>query len=80
MKVVSRVDSYITNMKMPWEKEVPKGSLVTVGAVECYLQSTSDDGGLKFDKLWTKTFQTQVIVMYWDSLSSQLIVGYSIEI
>jgi len=54
MSVTSRVDSYLTNMKMPWEKELPPGTMVTVGAVECYSQPFEDE--YKFDKLWTKTF------------------------
>ena len=58
MSVTSRVDSYLTNMKMPWEKELPVGTLVTVGAVECFIQSNI--GEIKFDRLWSKTFQTQV--------------------
>jgi WD40 repeat protein len=60
-------------MKMPWEKELPPGTLVTVGAVECYIQTGKEE--IKFDKLWTKTFQTQVICMVWDSAASSLIVG-----
>lgn len=59
MSVTSRVDSYLTNMKMPWEKDQPKGALVTVGTVECYIQQ--DLGVFKFEKLWTKTFQVQVL-------------------
>jgi len=74
LSVTSRVDSYLTNMKMPWEKELPPGTLVTVGAVECYM-NTGKDGEIKFDKLWTKTFQTQVIHLLWDSASNLLITG-----
>jgi len=74
MSVTSRVDSYLTNMKMPWEKEVPPGTTVTVGAVECYLQ-TGKLEDVKFEKLWTKTFQTQVIVLYWDQATCHLLVG-----
>lgn len=74
MSVTSRVDSYLTNMKMPWEKEVPPGTTVTVGAVECYLQ-TGKLEDVKFEKLWTKTFQTQVIVLHWDQATCNLLVG-----
>ena len=75
MSATSRVDSHLTNMKMPWEKEVPKNTLITVGAVECYLQTTGIDDGPKFEKLWTKTFQTQVIHLHWDAASTTLLVG-----
>jgi len=54
MSIATRVDSYLTNMKMPWEKKAPKHAVATVGAVECYIQDKSGD--YKFDKLWTKTF------------------------
>lgn len=35
MSPVSRIDSYLTNAKMPWEKEAPP-VIVTVGALELY--------------------------------------------
>jgi len=73
MSVTSRVDSYLTNMKMPWEKELQKGAHVTVGTVECYVQQ--DLSTYKFEKLWTKTFQVQVICLYWEPVSNLLAVG-----
>ncbi len=36
MNVASRVDAYLTNMKMPWEKDAPP-TLLSVGALECYM-------------------------------------------
>ena len=36
MNVASRVDAYLTNMKMPWEKEAPP-TLLSVGALECMI-------------------------------------------
>jgi len=36
MNVASRVDAYLTNMKMPWEKEAPP-TLLSVGALECWV-------------------------------------------
>jgi len=41
LNTVSRVDSYLTNMKMPWEKEAPP-VLVTVGAIEFYMLSVGE--------------------------------------
>lgn len=41
LNTVSRVDSYLTNMKMPWEKEAPP-VLVTVGALEFYMMSSGE--------------------------------------
>lgn len=57
MNVASRVDSYLTNMKLPWEKDLPP-VIVSVGAVECYLQENPNE--YKFDRVWTKTFPCQV--------------------
>jgi len=37
MSVATRMDSYLTNMKMPREKKAPKHAVATVGAVECYV-------------------------------------------
>ena len=62
MSVTSRVDSYLTNMKMPWDKELSVATLVTVGSVECFIQSNR--GEIKFDRLWSKSFQTQVDDLY----------------
>jgi len=73
MNVFSRIDSGLTNTKMPWEKDLPPGTKVTVGAVEAYIQK--DDSEFGFEKLWTKTFQTQVICMYWEASSNILCVG-----
>ena len=36
MSVATRMDSYLTNMKMPWERNAPTHAVATVGAVECY--------------------------------------------
>lgn len=57
MNVASRVDSYLTNMKLPWEKDLPP-VIVSVGAVECYIQDNLNE--FKFDRVWTKTFSCQV--------------------
>lgn len=56
MNVFSRIDSGLTNTKMPWEKDLPPGTKVIVGAVEAYMQK--EEGEFVFEKLWTKTFQT----------------------
>ena len=73
MNVASRVDSYLTNIKMPWHKDdIKKGAIV--GAVECYIHNGVHDN-LKFQKLWIKSFHTQVINIYWDQASCLLLIG-----
>lgn len=53
MNVASRVDSYLTNMKLPWEKEAPP-TLLSVGALECYILISETE--FKFDRIWSKTY------------------------
>eukprot|EP01016_Furgasonia_blochmanni_P016033 TRINITY_DN1907_c0_g2_i1.p1 TRINITY_DN1907_c0_g2~~TRINITY_DN1907_c0_g2_i1.p1 ORF type:complete len:431 (-),score=134.84 TRINITY_DN1907_c0_g2_i1:297-1589(-) len=72
MNVASRVDSYLTNMKLPWEKDL-KTTVVTVGAVECYLCTSKTE--LRFDRSWSRTFPSQLICIYWDQSSCSLGVG-----
>jgi hypothetical protein len=50
MSVTSRVDSYITNIKLPWGKESHKEGAAAVGSVECYKQIGSQSE-FKFEKL-----------------------------
>jgi WD40 repeat protein len=73
MSLTSRLDTKITNIPMPWEKDVPQGALITMGAIECYIQASV--GEIKFDRLWTKSYQTQIIVIYWDPIGCALVVG-----
>lgn len=72
MNVASRMDAYLTNMKMPWEKDAPP-TLLSVGALECWAQTS--DTEYKFDRLWSKTFPKQAICLYWDNNSYTLFVG-----
>jgi hypothetical protein len=72
MNAASRVDAYLTNMKLPWEKEAPP-TLLSVGALECWVQSVEDD--FKFERAWSKTYPSQAICLYWDLPSNSLFVG-----
>jgi len=38
MNVLTRVDAYMTNMKMPWESEGGEPALVNVGNLECWVR------------------------------------------
>ena len=48
MNVASRVDAYITNMKMPWEDDSPS-TLLSVGALECYVCTSESEW--KFERI-----------------------------
>jgi WD40 repeat protein len=73
MNITSRVDAYITNVNLPWEKKIE--SHITVGAVFVYKVSIDSNGVYYFDKLWAKSFPVQTGVIYWDTESSTLAVG-----
>lgn len=75
MNVTTRVDSYISNIKMPWDHKENKEVGTAVGIVECYAVSGAPLE-LKFEKLWSKSFFTQVITLYWDQASCLLVIGY----
>lgn len=51
MNIVHRVDSYLTNMKMPWEKVSPP-VIMSVASLECYVETAK-----KYEKLWSKNFK-----------------------
>lgn len=72
MNVASRVDAYLTNMKMPWEKDQPQ-TLLSVGTLECWLQS--NQGDLAFEKAWSIPYPLQAICMYWEPSSCILSIG-----
>ena len=48
-----------------------------VGMVACFKQDLNSDLPFKFQKLWHKTFDSQVIAIYWNQISNLLAVGYN---
>jgi len=60
MNITSRLDAYITNINLPWEKK--SDSHISVGAVFAYKIICNSEGNYSFDKLWAKSFPTQVII------------------
>lgn len=72
MSLISRVDSYINNMKLPWGNS--ERNLAAVSVVECYIKREGTDQ-FTFEKLWLKTFQSQVIIICWNEMSSLLAIG-----
>ena len=75
MKITSRIDAYLTNVALPWEKK--GGTHVTVGALLVYRVTLppSGVGDWKFDRLWVKSFPVQTSVMAWDSTLKMLAIG-----
>jgi len=59
MNISSRMDAYVTNFNLPWEKKTD--AHITVGALLAYKVKLSDEGKYEFEKLWAKSFHVQVI-------------------
>jgi len=60
MNIASRVDSYISNLKKPWQD----ANVITssVGLLECYISKKEDK--FTFNRLWSKSFGSQVDLFY----------------
>ncbi len=59
MNIASRLDAYVTNFNLPWEKKTE--AHISVGAVFAFKVTHNSEGNYHFDKLWAKSFPTQVI-------------------
>jgi hypothetical protein len=74
MNITSRVDAYITNVNLPWEKKTD--AHISVGAVFCFKVVADSSGNMHIEqKLWAKSFPTQTGVLYWETESNTLAVG-----
>ena len=87
MNIGNRLDSYITNFSMPWEKKKQKNAsdnnnvYSTVGAVALYKMklSKNSDGvvdGWTFTPCWIKNFASQTGSMVFDSEAGILYIGF----
>ena len=73
MNIASRVDSYITNVNLPWEKS---DNYITVGAVFAFKLNfkASSESGI-FERRWAKSFPTQTGVINYSLDKNILMVG-----
>ena len=72
MNIASRVDAYITNVNLPWEKKTD--SHISVGATFAFKVILTKDGYI-FEKLWAKSFPEQTGVINFDPESGTVQVG-----
>ena len=72
MNIASRVDAYITNVNLPWEKKT--NSHISVGATFAFKVISTKDGYI-FEKLWAKSFPEQTGVINFDPESGTVQVG-----
>jgi WD40 repeat protein len=74
MNITSRVDAYITNVNLPWEKKT--GEHISVGAVFAFKVIEDKKGNsCYFEKLWAKSFPEQTGVVNFNKNELVLQVG-----
>ena len=74
MNITSRVDAYITNVNLPWEKKTDQH--ISVGAVFAFKVIEDKRGNsYLFDKLWAKSFPEQTGVVNFNKNQLVLQVG-----
>ena len=74
MNIASRVDAYITNVNLPWEKKTDQH--ISVGAVFAFKVIEDKRGNsYLFDKLWAKSFPEQTGVVNFNKKELVLQVG-----
>ena len=74
MNIASRVDAYITNVNLPWEKKTD--SHIPLGAAFCY-QCKPNQGKNDYTvhKIWAKSFPIQTGVISWEDRTEVFSVG-----
>ena len=84
MNIASRVDAYISNVNLPWEKK--SESHVSVGAVFAFKindNKKDNNNNFTYEKIWAKSFPEQTGVINFEKKSLSLLIGLdmgSIEI
>ena len=74
MKIASRIDAYVTNVNLPWEKKTE--AHISVGSVFAFKVITNNQGSrYVFEKLWAKSFPEQTGVVNFDKENLILQVG-----
>ena len=74
MNITSRVDAYITNTNLPWEKKTNEH--ISVGAVFAFKVIENKRGNTyMFEKLWAKSFPEQTGTVYFNKKGLYLGVG-----
>ena len=74
MKITSRLDSYLTNVSLPWEKK--DDTYATVGALLFYRVGLREkDGEWIFTRLWAKNFPIQTNILFWWAEKQQMYLG-----
>lgn len=72
MNPVSRLNAYVTNAKMPWEKDTgaKEKVLMEVGSIECWRGT-----GSNFSQAWSKNYPSQAISLEYSGPGERALVG-----
>jgi hypothetical protein len=73
MNIASRVDAYITNVNLPWEKKTE--AHISVGAFFAFRVHYDTNKGYKFQKLFAKSFPEQTHCLNFDKESNTINIG-----
>ena len=76
MNIASRVDAYLSNVNLPWEKKTD--AHITVGAVFAFKineNKTDNVKNIKYEKVWAKSFPEQTGVLYFEKKSLSILIG-----
>ena len=74
MKIASRIDAYVTNVNLPWEKKTE--AHISVGSVFAFKLIFDKKGIVNlYEKLWAKSFPEQTGVVNFDKENLMLQVG-----
>ena len=74
MNMLSRWDSKLTNMNMPWDNHTDQ-VLLSVGVLEAWLQSKRGIDEYTYERLWHKNFASQAICIHYDSKLGYIFTG-----
>jgi hypothetical protein len=74
MSAISRINSYLTNTKMPWEDEDIPETLVAVGTVECWVHREQGEG-YRYEKVWSKIYPAQATTLHYCKVRERLLIG-----
>jgi WD40 repeat protein len=84
MNIASRVDAYISNVNLPWEKKTD--SHITVGAIFTFKikenknenndkNDNNNKNNISYEKIWVKSFPEQTGVISFEKKSYTLLIG-----
>jgi hypothetical protein len=74
MNAISRVDSYLTNLRMPWDKGDDQ-VLLSVGILEAWAESKKGREEYTYERLWSKNFKSQAICTHYNQDLNIIVTG-----